>query len=131
MDDVVNTIEQQIRADRRALNRNIQELEDRAHAAMDWRRQYRDHAGTVMAVAFGSGVLLGALSRGSGGEDVPRRSLLATVDPSGRAGHHVGELVGDVVDAFVGLAGAAAVEYIAELVPGFKDQFDVRKRRSI
>jgi hypothetical protein len=135
MDDVVGTIERQIRADRRDLNRNIQELEDRAHAALDWRRQYRDHAGAILAVAFGGGVLVGALSRpagnheDSGDHEGPRRSMLSAVDPSGRAGRHVGELVGDLVDAFVGLAGATAVSYISDVVPGFKQQFDARTRR--
>jgi hypothetical protein len=135
MDDV-GTIEQQIRADRRSLDRKIQELEDRAQAALDWRQQYRDHAGAALAVAFGSGVVLGALSRGGRSDyesdvEVPRRSLLTVVDPSGRAGRHVGELVGDVMDAFVGVAGAAVVDYIAEVVPGFKEHIDVRKRRPI
>ncbi len=50
--------------------------------------------------------------------------MLSAVDPSGRAGRHVGELVEDVIDAFVGLAGATAVAYIADVVPGFKEQFD-------
>ena len=85
MDDVVGTIEQQIRADRRALDHNIQALEARAHDAMDLRRHYRDHAATLMAVAFGSGVLLGALSRGSRGPAKLHGSVLSAVDPSGRA----------------------------------------------
>jgi hypothetical protein len=143
MDDVVETIEQQIRADRRMLNRDIQELEERAQAAMDLRRQYREHAGAVLAVAFGGAVLLGAFSgregRDEGASDHeeprrsegPRRSLFSAVDPSGRAGRHVSDLVGDVIDAFVGLAGMTAVAFISDVVPGFKDQFDARRRRPI
>ncbi len=135
MDDV-RTIEQQIKADRRSLDRKIHELEHRAHAALDWRQQYRDHAGTALAVALGSGVLLGALSRDRGREystdiGVPRRSWLTAIDPSGRAGGHLSELVSDVLDAFVGLAGTAVVDSIAKAVPGFRDQFDVGKRRPI
>ncbi len=139
MDDIVGAIEQQITADRRALNRDIQELEERTHAALDWRRQYRDHAGAILAVAFGGGVLAGALSLSRDDirhevvddREAPRRPMLSAVDPSGRAGRHVGELVEDVIDAFVGLAGATAVAYIADVVPGFKEQFDARTRKPI
>ena len=130
MDDVVDRIEQQIRIDRRTLGRDIQALEDRAHEAMDWRRHYSDHAGTVMAVAFGSGLLLGAMSRGGTRATVALpRSVLGVVDPSGRATNQVGELVGDIINAGVGMAGAAAVEVISEWIPGFKQQFDSRRRR--
>ena len=59
----------------------------------------------------------------------PRRSLFSAVDPSGRAGRHVSDLVGEVVDSFVGLAGATAVAFISDVVPGFKQQFDARSRR--
>jgi hypothetical protein len=129
MDDVVGTIEQQIRADRRALDRNIHALEERAHDAIDLRRHYSDHAGTVMALAFGSGVLLGALSRGSRGPARLQGSVLNAVDPSGRAKTHVGELVNDIIDAGVGVAGAAAVDVISEWIPGFREQFTAGKRR--
>ena len=128
MDDVVDSIEQQIRADRRALDRNIQALERRAHDAMDWRRHYSDNAGTVMAVAFGSGVLLGALSRGPRGT-AALHSSMNLVDPAGRASGHVGELVSDIIDAAVGVAGAAAVEVISGWIPGFREQFDSHNRR--
>jgi hypothetical protein len=129
MDDVVGTIEQQIRADRRALDHNIQALEQRAHDAMDLRRHYSEHAGTLMAVAFGSGVLLGALSRGSRGPARLQGSVLSVVDPAGRASTHVGELVNDIIDAAVGVAGVAAVEVISDWIPGFKEQFTAGKRR--
>jgi hypothetical protein len=127
-DDVVETIEQQIRSDRRALDRNIHALERRAQQAMDWRRHYSDYAGTAMAVAFGSGVLLGTMSRGSRATAALHGSM-SLVDPAGRASGHVGELISDIVDAAVGVAGAAAVEVISGWIPGFREQFDARGRR--
>jgi hypothetical protein len=131
MDDIVGSIEDQIRSDRRALNRNIQELEDRAQEAMDWRYQYREHSGALLAVAFGSGVILGALSQGRGRSTIREVATRAIGEPSSRAGTHVSQLVADVMDAFVGVAGSAAVDMIADAVPGFRDHFETGRRRPI
>jgi hypothetical protein len=132
MADDVSEIERGIRSERLALDRNIRELEERAHAATDWRTHYQAHVGVAVAAAFGSALLLGAMSqRQRAAPERPYtaetgRSLLRTLDPSGRAGHQISDLFGDVVGALISVAGIAAVGFVGELIPGFKDQFEAR-----
>src|ERR1041385_6464702 len=54
-------IELEIREKRDELSGNFNELEQKVKTAMDWREQFRQHPGTMLAVAFGGGALLAAL----------------------------------------------------------------------
>jgi hypothetical protein len=146
-----NQIERQIAAERSDLGRNLHELEDKAKALTDWRTHYRNHTAIALGVAFGGGLLMGALTSGSrngaaaedvsetAGElpyDLPppkRRSgfrTLSTAATSSQVGQHVKRQVDDVwrmiVDALVGVGAAKAVDLIGRNVPGFREQFDRR-----
>jgi len=61
MDGQSIDIAQDIRRERQKLDSNLQELEERATALADWRIHYRKHPGVAVAVAVGSGLVLGLL----------------------------------------------------------------------
>jgi hypothetical protein len=61
MDETTNQIEWEIAQKRSELSNNLIELKQRAKAAVDWRSQVEDRPGTMLAVAFGGGIILSAL----------------------------------------------------------------------
>lgn len=54
-------IERQIEETRCELSENISELEQKVKTAIDWRAQFQERPGTLLALAFGGGVILSAL----------------------------------------------------------------------
>ena len=112
MASTLDTLEQQIRGSRRALARNIDEVRTRAEAAVDWEAHYRRHMGAALTVAALGGLMLGALSRRQGG-------AIAKAGPVGRFAAHAS-------DALLAVATTAAVDWIAEVIPGFRDEFRTR-----
>jgi hypothetical protein len=61
MGEATNQIEWEIAQKRNELGDNLIELKQRAKAAVDWRSQVEERPGTMLAVAFGGGVVLSAL----------------------------------------------------------------------
>jgi hypothetical protein len=61
MGETTDQIEWGIAQKRRELTDNLVELKQRAKAAVDWRSQVERRPGTMIAVAFGSGIVLSAL----------------------------------------------------------------------
>jgi hypothetical protein len=134
-----NQIEREIRQERSDLDRNLRELQDKTRALADWREHHRNHPGLFLGLAFGAGMALGLAT-------VPQmkrvgRSTLAERDTShdplhpvsamssGNAGtralarRQVSETWHDIADALLRVASARAVEFVGELIPGFRDQF--------
>jgi hypothetical protein len=65
MGETTGEIEAHIASKRQELQSNLEELENRVKAATDWREYYRKYTGTMVAAAFGVGVLVSALVGGS------------------------------------------------------------------
>ena len=61
MGETTNQIESEIAQKRNELSDNLIELKQRAKAAVDWRSQVEERPGTMLAVAFGGGIILSAL----------------------------------------------------------------------
>ena len=61
MGETTNQIEWEIAQKRSELSDNLIELKQRAKAAVDWRSQVEERPGTMLAVAFGGGIILSAL----------------------------------------------------------------------
>jgi hypothetical protein len=138
-------IEDEIRAERHALDRNLQTLESQAKALTDWRTHYERHPGAALALAFGGGLLLSlslnrtAPSLEPASVSVPRRpragragfnTVLRAIGDTPRARHQVNETWQNIVEALVGLAAIKAVEWIGNSVPGFRDEYDARHASS-
>jgi ElaB/YqjD/DUF883 family membrane-anchored ribosome-binding protein len=58
MGQTTDQIENHIEHKREDLKSNLQELKTRVKSAMDWRHYFREHTGTMIAAAFGVGILL-------------------------------------------------------------------------
>jgi hypothetical protein len=61
MGETANQIEWEIAQKRSELSDNLIELKQRAKAVIDWRSQVEERPGTMLAVAFGGGIVLSAL----------------------------------------------------------------------
>jgi hypothetical protein len=61
MGEKSDQIEQQINRTRNDLSENFSELKHRVRTTLDWRAQFEERPMTMMAVAFGGGLLLSAI----------------------------------------------------------------------
>src|SRR5580700_10783869 len=61
MGETTNQIEWEIAQKRSELSHNLIELKKKAKSAVDWRSQVEERPGTMLAVAFGGGIVLSAL----------------------------------------------------------------------
>jgi hypothetical protein len=61
MGETSDQIERHIQETRNDLSHNFSELEEKVKTAVDWRAQFEERPVTMMAMAFGGGVLLSAL----------------------------------------------------------------------
>jgi hypothetical protein len=83
MGERADQIERQINRTRDDLSENFYELEQKVKTTFDWRSQFEERPGTMMAIAFGGGLLLSALlptrrprhQRNNGKNYGPSRSL--------------------------------------------------------
>ena len=124
MGERTEQIENQIENKREDLKSNLQELETRVKAATDWRHYFAEHTGTMIAAAFGGGVLLAAMVGGRS-----NRASLSQADSSSeparpwRTGtkHEVLENVDSIKSALVGAAATKFKGILGEVVPGFKE----------
>ena len=117
-------IENQIEDKREDLKSNLQELETRVKTATDWRHYFAEHTGTMIAAAFGGGVLLAtmvggrsnraSLSQAGGSSEPPRPWRTGTK-------HEVLENVDSIKSALVGAAATKLKGALGEIVPGFKE----------
>ena len=117
-------IENQIEDKREDLRSNLQELETRVKTATDWRHHFAEHTGTMIAAAFGGGVLLAAMLSGR-----TRPASLSQPDDSSetlrpwRKGtkHEVLENLDSIKSALVGAAATKFKGILGEVVPGFAE----------
>lgn len=121
MGETSDQIERHIQRTRDDLTDNLSELEVRVRSAFDWRAQFEERPGTMMAVAFGTGALLSVL--------LPRRAAhsrsfagrwTAPVD-----GHPSGAMLAwdALKGALLGVATAKLSSFIEDLLPGFNEEF--------
>ena len=114
------------------LRDNFGELEDKVKSAVDWRAQFEERPGTMLALAFGGGILLSALlPRGRS----PRRTVRdddrnvksirnepaisgrPRVDDDARSRKR-SETWNTLRAAVIGAAAGKLSEFIEELLPG-------------
>ena len=143
MGEDTNRLEQEIRARRAELGRNLDELEDKARDLADWRTHYRNNTGTFLGVAVGLGLLLGLTALPGGRKSnwvvVPERD--ASHDPEyfdpprrarwtqgpgtvARVARQFGDTFDQIADGLVRTASAKVLQVVAENVPGFSEQVE-------
>ena len=125
MGQTTDQIENQIENKREDLKSNLQELQTRVKTATDWRHYFAEHTGTMIAAAFGGGVLLATMLGGRS-----NRASLSQVGGSAEparawrtgAKHEVLENVDSIKSALVSAAATKFKGILSEVVPGFKEQ---------
>jgi hypothetical protein len=135
MGETSDQIERHIQETRNDLSDNFNELEAKVRTAVDWRVQFEERPMTMIALAFGGGVLLSALlpSRRS-----PGRRSSSRAAHSDRPGSDLSfkprteyndttsqssETWNALKGALVGVATTKFSGFIEDLLPGFKQEF--------
>lgn len=132
MDEAARKIEAHIDLTRDRLDSNLRELEHKIDAATDWREQFRARPHVFLGGAIAGGALLAAVLRPTARqaydfstEDHPRSVARNGVDGREQAL----ELWNNIKGALIGVAAMRITAYIAELVPGFDEQFQHAAQR--
>ncbi|NDQ57588.1 MAG: hypothetical protein GZ088_11000 [Acidipila sp.] len=136
MGETTNQIERHIEATRHDLSYNFSELEEKVKSAVDWRTQLEERPGTVLALAFGGGVLLSALlpsvgssrksssSRWTGPTERETREASSTGRSAfGLTKSHTLRTWDALTGALLGVASTKLGGFIEDLLPGFKEEF--------
>lgn len=128
MDSTPELIQSDIRKTRAELHTNLEELEHKVKAAIDWRQLFAKNPGTMTAAAFGVGALLSTMIRRSNRSpsDVQdgTRGTPAQIDQRVASNHkpHGLQSWDNIKNAMVGLAAAKVTGYLRDRMPGFEEQ---------
>jgi hypothetical protein len=120
MGETTDQIENHIETKREDLHSNLKELENRVKSATDWRQYFQKHTGTMVAAAFGGGVVVSAMlgkRRGTG----PSPLASSNARTRGKGTHEVLETWDTIKTALVGVAASKFKGMIGEVVPGFSE----------
>jgi hypothetical protein len=136
-----STIEREIRDRRDNLDRNLEELEDKARELVDWRTHYREHTALFVGAAAGLGFLLGLKAvpratrhrdrgtvhfseRDTSHDPWPVRhhaSWASRSETLSRARRQLGDTWEQISDGLLRTAADKALELVGTVVPGFSD----------
>jgi hypothetical protein len=135
MGETTHQIEAHIEDTRAHLGSNLHELEDKVKAATDWKQYFQTNPMTLLAVAFGGGVLLaGVLSRRENGfaEALSSRGTPSGLQPStGSQTHKAMEMLDQIKGALIGVAATRFKDFVGEIVPGFHEEFQRTERNRV
>jgi hypothetical protein len=136
MGETTDQIESHIENKREDLQSNLRELEHKVKSATDWRQQYQKHTGTMVAAAFGGGLLVSTVvgrNRRTGSQP---GAISAPASPNAHvrsAGkHEVLETWDTIKAALIGVAATKFKGMLGEVVPGFSEhlaQFEAKRGR--
>ena len=124
MGETTNQIESQIESARDNLGSNLNELERKVKSATDWKQHFEAHPVTMLAVAFGGGIVL-AMTMGGRGRRRSEHSM-STSEPQPRSQyqkHRAMEAWDNIKGALIGVAATRFKEFVGGVVPGFHEQF--------
>lgn len=141
MGETSDQIERHIQETRNNLGDNFNELEEKVKTAVDWRAQFEERPGTMLAVAFGGGVLLSALlpslrstrrrtseaRRNAPPDRDAAGDFSTTYTPSEDKVSQTWENWDALKGALVGVATSKLSAFVEEFIPGFKQEFTKAK----
>ena len=140
MGETADQIELEVAQKRNDLSDNLIELKQRAKAAVDWRSQVEERPGTMLAVAFGGGILLSALftalrgpakayeepPSGSAGEYNSPTSKASAQSP-GKLASATRKNLDALGGALLGIVATRTSSILDGIVPGFQGEFERAK----
>ncbi len=135
MGETTDQIENHIEAKRVHLHSNLQELEHKVKAATDWRQYFQNYTGTMIAAAFGGGVLVSSMvgkgRRAAGSQGVS--AAPASSRGRGRGNGTTNEVLetwDTIKTALVGVAATKFKGMLGEVVPGFAEHLAKSEARN-
>ena len=125
MGETTGQIESHIANKRADLHSNLKELESKVKSATDWRQYFQKHTGTMVAAAFGGGIMISALARKRSPTPVTASSASQVPSATQRAErngtHEILETWDTIKTALVGVAATKFKGMLGEVVPGFSE----------
>jgi hypothetical protein len=120
-------IEMEIQQERRELGRNLRELEDKVKSATDWRSQFDRHPMPMMAIVFGSGLLLSAAIGSRNARQSSRSAEGPTVATNTSSVDHQNQRTRGTWDnikgALIGVTTDRVRGFLDEFIPGFAEHY--------
>lgn len=118
-------IEDHIRATRRQLEGNLQELEHKVKDAANWRVQFGRHPGPFLSVACAGGMLLGSMGHKgrTARNDAERsgdRERSTCIQARARHGPVTSELWKGIKEGLMAAAASQIVVLLEEFLPSFR-----------
>ena len=136
MDRATERIERQIDREREMLRANLEELEDRVRAVVDWRRHFRTRPALWMGCALGGGLLIALATAPRTGGSRPR-ALHGVGEPPGigeaprttseHRRREISRAWRAIETALIGVAAAKLKDTLAQVLPGFREQLARRE----
>jgi hypothetical protein len=136
MVETTHQIETYIEKTREDLGSNVRELEHKIKSVTDWRQQFQKHPMTLVAVAFGGGIVLAGMLGGP-----RRRHRVASLGDSSagntvqsgtdRQKHQALETWDNIKGALIGVAATRFKDFVADIVPGFHEQFQKTEHENV
>jgi|SRR5580700_9508798 hypothetical protein len=140
MGETTNQIEWEIAQKRSELSHNLIELKKKAKSAVDWRSQVEERPGTMLAVAFGGGIVLSALfsalrgpakvyAERPSGDAVEYDNAVSTASTRapGKLASATRKNLDALGGALLGVVATRATSILEGIVPGFQQEFERAK----
>ena len=147
MDEETNKIRQHIDMEREQLGRNFDEIADRVKSASDRVKNATDvkgyfdrNTGLILGAAVAGGFLLSLAFRGSRTADYtaereyesgPKSARPAEPKAVSKHLQHVSDTLDGIVGGLVAVAAAKLESFVADAVPGFREQYDAMDRQGV
>jgi hypothetical protein len=142
MGETTNQIEWEIAQKRNELGDNLIELKQRAKAAVDWRSQVEERPGTMLAIAFGGGIVLSALFSALRGPsrvyekpsssistgEYNRPNAAGSIQSPSKLASMTRKNLDAVGGALLGIVATRATSVLEGIVPGFQREFERAKK---
>jgi hypothetical protein len=139
VDEETVQITQHIDAERQQLGRNLDEIEDRVKKATDVKHQFNRHTAWILGGAVAGGFLLSRAFRKSPtfdaipGLDIDSAERINPKRKLPRSWHveRVYETFDNILEGLIGVASAKLSSFVADVVPGFQEQYDAIEGRGV
>lgn len=137
MDERADQIEQDIHKTRANLSDNLNELEEKVRSTFDWRTQFQRRPMTMLAVAFGGGILASALlpsrrrryvdRRADSVRDKARKAEDKAATTANGSAKQTNESFDALKGALMGVAASRLGGFVGAVLSGYREE--VRKAR--
>jgi hypothetical protein len=137
MDERADQIEQGIHKTRADLSDNLNELEEKVRSTFDWRTQFQERPMTMLAVAFGGGMLASALlpsrrrrytdRRADSARDKARQAEDKAATTANKNAQQPNGSFDALKGALIGAAASRLGGFVGDVLSGYREE--VRKGR--